>query len=276
MQYLINGGSDSQLTPLDRGFAYGDGVFRTFVVERGRPRLWGRHYRKLHDDCHALGIVCPPQKLLISDIERLCGNDDGAIVVKVVITRGESDRGYAVPEQPHPSRVLLKAKLPQYPERNFTAGVKLHLCQLRLAEQPRLAGIKHLNRLENVLARMEWSDTQIADGLLLDHAGHVVECTMSNIFMRTGDLLSTPRLDTCGVAGITRQRILDHAPYLGYRVETATFGLDDLLRADEVIICNSLIGAWQVHSLCDARWAPGALAQQVRNFLQEEDASTVI
>lgn len=270
-QFLINGSRDGCLTPWDRGFAYGDGVFRTLGVRQGVPRCWERHYRKLNDDCNALGIVCPSEETLLADIRSLCGADED-VAVKIVVTRGESARGYAVPPLAQPTRVVLKSPLPSYPAQSFSAGVNLHLCQLRLSLQPRLAGIKHLNRLENVLARMEWVDTQIADGLLLDVSGHVIECTMSNLFMRTGSLLTTPDLSQCGVAGVTRQRIMELAPQLGYRVEIANFGLQELWRADEVIICNSLYGAWQVRSLQETTWPAGSLAGRLRESLHEEDA----
>lgn len=265
--FLINGGFDACLTPLDRGFAYGDGVFRTMRVCRGLPVEWDRHYRKLHGDCAALGIDCPAADLLLADIGRLCHEDD-EIVIKIVITRGEGARGYAIPSPAQANRVLIKAVLPSYPPQHFSEGVRLHLCQLRLALQPRLAGIKHLNRLENVLARAEWNDPQVADGLLLDMTGNVIECTMSNLFLRTGNRLATPDLSQCGVAGITRERIIELAPQLGYQVMVGAFGLQQLQQCDEMIICNSLYGVWQVRHLEDKKWPAGALAEQLRALLK--------
>lgn len=272
--FLINGRPDECLTPLDRGFAYGDGVFRTLEVRHGIPLCWDRHFRKLTDDCNALGIVCPPSEILLADIRRLCGKNED-VAVKIVVTRGESARGYAVPPLAQPNRALLKAPMPSYPPQNFTEGVNLHLCRLRLSIQPRLAGIKHLNRLENVLARMEWVDTQIADGLLLDVDGRVIECTMSNLFMRQGNMLKTPALARCGVSGVTRERIVELAPQLGYQMEIADFGLEDLLMSDEVVICNSLYGAWQVRALHETAWPAGSLANRLRAALKEENAPVV-
>jgi 4-amino-4-deoxychorismate lyase len=266
IQYLINGKLDGQLTPLDRGYAYGDGVFRTLPVRQGLVQDWQDHYRKLHDDCAALGIACPSATQLLADIAALCSNEV-AVVVKIVITRGDSVRGYAVIPGAQPNRALLKSPYPEYPEQHYSQGVRLHLCALRLSWQPRLAGIKHLNRLENVLARMEWQDAQFADGLLLDGVGNVIECTMSNLFMRCGNTLVTPELTQCGVAGVTRQRILALAPRLGYAKEVRSFGLPELLQADEVIICNSVFGAWQVRALGEATWAHGVLASRLRASL---------
>ena len=127
--------------------------------------------------------------------------------------------------------------------------MNLHVCETRLALQPKLAGMKHLNRLENVLARMEWNDQNIADGILLDMNDNVIECTAANIFARFGDTLITPSLAQCGVAGITRQRIIELAHTLSLKTSVETFNLEKLFSADEVIICNSVYGAWQVRSI---------------------------
>lgn len=269
---LINGSMEIHLDPMDRGFSYGDGVFRTLVVRDGVPQCWEQHYSKLKNDCHALRIECPDNALLLDDIRRLCA-DDAAVCVKIVITRGDSVRGYALPAVIKPNRVVLKSALPDYPAQYYDEGVHLHLCQLQLALQPRLAGIKHLNRLENVLARMEWTDERLADGLLLDAEGYVIECTMSNIFMRSEQVLVTPNLSRCGVAGVTRDRLIELGPRLGYAIEIAHFRLEDLLKADEVILCNSLFGAWQVRSLCETSWPAGILASQLCEYLNEKHAS---
>lgn len=266
--YLINGKPEGCLTPLDRGFAYGDGVFRTLPVRNGSALSWQRHYRKLREDCNALGIVCPSAETLQADLALLF-TDQGDGVAKIVVTRGESMRGYAVPPLAQPNRVVQRADLPTYPAAYQSEGVALHLCRVRLAAQPRLAGIKHLNRLENVLARMEWRDPAIADGLLLDTAGYVIEGTMSNIFVRHGSQLTTPDLRECGVAGVTRERILESAPQLGLACTVASFDLDHLLGAEEVVICNSLIGVWQVRQLDEQRWPGGDLAEKLRNLLTE-------
>jgi 4-amino-4-deoxychorismate lyase len=266
--YLINGESDNWLSPLDRGVAYGDGVFRTLKVNHGLPVAWAPHYQKLEQDCSALGIVCPGPDILLADIERLFTPDEEA-VAKIIVTRGIGPRGYAVPPAASPTRIVIREAFPQYPSINYDQGVNLHLCQLRLSHQPRLAGIKHLNRLENVLARSEWSDPSIAEGLLLDEDGLVVACTMSNLFARFGKTVVTPVLDKCGVAGITRQRIIDNVQNMGYQPEIRQLHLDQLMQADEIIICNSLFGAWQVRSLNNRVWLPQDLASHIRTILQE-------
>ncbi|TSA48394.1 MAG: aminodeoxychorismate lyase [Nitrosomonadales bacterium] len=271
--FLINGRRDGCISPFDRGFAYGDGVFRTLPVRDGTPHCWERHYRKLCEDCKVLGIVCPPEEVLAADIAMLVNAGEDA-TVKIVITRGESIRGYAVPALAQPMRTVIRTPDQTYAPDNASEGVKLHLCALRLSHQPKLAGVKHLNRLENVLARMEWVDAQFADGLLLDVDDHVIECTMSNIFIRTGTQLTTPDISRCGVAGVTRERILELAPLLACQAVIADFKLEQLFAADEVIICNSLYGAWQVRELKGKVWPRGGLATELREHLLLNDTRT--
>ncbi len=248
--YLINGSFDFVISPFDRGFAYGDGVFRTLVMCEGLPEQWPQHYQKLVADCAAINIVCPSAELLMSDLQQLFTPDEVAIA-KIIITRGEGNRGYTPPPITAPMRVVTKSAMPEYPENRFSEGVNLHVCETRLALQPKLAGIKHLNRLENVLARMEWNDQNIADGILLDTNDNVIECTAANIFARFSNTLITPSLVQCGVAGITRQHIIELAYTLSLKTKVETFNLEKLYSADEVIICNSIYDAWQVKSIQD-------------------------
>jgi 4-amino-4-deoxychorismate lyase len=247
--YLINGSFDATISPFDRGFAYGDGVFRTMKMVQDLPESWPQHYQKLVADCAAINIVCPSAEILMSDLQQLFLPDDEVAVAKIIITRGEGNRGYTPPPITAPMRVVTKSPMPQYAEERFSEGVNLTVCETRLAAQPLLAGIKSLNRLENVLARMEYTSPDIAEGIMLDMQDNVIECTAANIFARFGDTLITPSLTQCGIAGITRQRIINIAHLLSLKTHEETFDLAHLLKADEVIICSSLYGAWQVKSV---------------------------
>ncbi len=269
--YLINGDFNQAISPLDRGFAYGDGVFRTMVIRSGLPVNWPLHYQKLVADCAAIGIVCPSAGLLMSDFLQLFSIEDvdseKQEVAKIMITRGEGERGYKPPAVTTPTRVIIKSAMPQYAKESYAGGVQLHVCNTRLSSQVKLAGVKHLNRLENILARMEWRDEDIFDGVLLDQQGGVIECTMSNIFARFDKVLVTPDLSECGVAGITRQRICDVSSALNLTAEVAQLSLSRMLQADELFICNSLYGAFQVSKIGGTTWAPQALAKTFRNLL---------
>jgi 4-amino-4-deoxychorismate lyase len=160
--------------------------------------------------------------------------------------------------------------MPSYAPDTYTTGVDLHLCELRLAAQPKLAGIKHLNRLENIMARMEWRDDAAFDGLLLDQQDNVIECTMANLFARYGNQLLTPDLMQCGVSGITRERILSLASVLNLTVQVTQLPLARLILADEVLICNSLFGVFQVRSIQNTSWPPQALAKNFRALLTHD------
>jgi 4-amino-4-deoxychorismate lyase len=266
---LVNGIQSEHVRVFDRGLAYGDGVFRTLLVRAGHPLCWSRHYDKLYADCAALGIVCPPEDILAAEmVELIAGTPDCAL--KMIVTRGESQRGYAVPAHMEPTRILMSSPAPQYPVNYLTDGVRLHLCTTRLAIQPLLAGIKHLNRLENVLARREWNNSEIAEGLMLDMDGNAIEGTMSNLFLLKGRTLHTPDLGHCGVAGVQRQRIMDLAGRLGMTVRVENLPLARIYDADEAVLCNSVIGVWQVRELAGKTWQAGKLAARLRSLLDDD------
>ena len=263
---LINGIAGATISVRDRGFAYGDGVYRTFPVRHGKPVWWQRQYAKLAQDCAALKIDCPSRDTLESDLALLDRRD---CVVKIIVTRGNSVRGYAPPSAPAPTRVLASSPLPEYPGTHATQGVKVHLCSLRLAAQPVLAGIKHLNRLENVLARAEWSDSTVAEGLLCDAADNVIGGTMSNLFIAKAGTLVTPNLTACGVAGVTRDVVMELAGSHAIPLQVKELSLDDLFAADEVFIVNSVIGVWPVIALERKAWAAGPIARQMQRWIAD-------
>jgi 4-amino-4-deoxychorismate lyase len=265
---LINGKPGDMISIRDRGLLYGDGVFRTLRASCGQALHWPLHYRKLQHDCRALGLACPDEALLRAELDMLLAqHPDG--VVKLIVTRGTGTRGYTPLANIAPTRTWDISPSPQYPADNARQGVKVRLCNLRLSAQPLLAGIKHLNRLENVLAAAEWSDPEIAEGLLLDTENHVIEGTRSNLFMVSQGRLITPDLSRCGVAGVQRERVLDWARQYGMAVEVCDIALEDLWQADELFLSNSLIGLWPIRELEQSRWSDFPFATQIRQSLEE-------
>lgn len=243
---LINGEPQDVIAATDRGLHYGDGVFETLAIRHGKPQFWTAHLARLRDGCSRLGIPLPDGELLVAETARLCAGSERA-VVKIIITRGSGGRGYRAPSAPVPQRLLMLYPWPEYslPEE----GVTLRLCRTPLACNPVLAGIKHLNRLEQVLARNEWDDEAIQEGLMVDNEGYVVEGTMSNLFaVRNGTLL-TPDLARCGVAGVMRQQVLSLAEELGIGCEVVRLRAEALQGMDELFVTNSLIGIWPVARL---------------------------
>lgn len=269
MNTLINGAPCDTISVNDRGLLYGDGVFRTLLLRKGKVLQWHRHYACLFKDCNAIYLQCPPESLLYGELERLVQDaQDG--VIKIIVTRGSAQRGYAPAPHPVATRILNLSPLPAYSEAFSTSGIRLHLCQLRLGQQPRLAGVKHLNRLENVLAAAEWDDPDIAEGLLLDESGYVIEAVRSNIFMvKNGDLI-TPDLSRCGVSGVQRERLIEWAAQQGVKCKIMDVPLDDLLAADEIFLVNSVIGLWPVRELPGYHCEHHPVAQVIQDWLAHD------
>ena len=267
---LVNGVADAMIQPTDRGLSYGDGIFRTLLLRDAFNRNWQRHYAKLAADCLRLGIVCPEASLFEQDIIR-CKQEENVGVVKLTVTRGIGQRGYMPQQAAIPTRIVSTAPLPAYAPQCIDDGVAVRVCQLRLSRQPLLAGIKHLNRLENVLARGEWQDPDIMEGLLQDEAGYVIGGTMTNVFAVRGRQLYTPELSNSGIAGVTRERMLGFAVGLGLSVRVTQLSLADILESDEVMLCNSIIGVWQVRELGQKRWQKGQYVKLFRALLETDN-----
>lgn len=265
---LVNGVRSDQISTLDRGLLYGDGIFETIAVIDGLPQRWERHLQRLFFGATQLALPVPDGALLRDEAERLCDSTERA-VLKIILTRGVGHRGYAPLPTPAPTRILSLLPWPTYPATNASVGVDVRLCATRLACQPRLAGLKHLNRLEQVLARAEWRD-DFAEGLMLDADGHVIEGTMSNLFIAVDRLLCTPDLSRCGVAGIMRALVLEQAALQGLPVQITSLVPDDLLVADEMFITNSIIGLWPVKRFADRKYGIGDITQTIQKTLAQE------
>jgi 4-amino-4-deoxychorismate lyase len=268
---LVDGKTSEAVSALDRGLAYGDGVFRTLRAESGRLLLGHRHYRKLEHDCARLAIPCPEWSVLESDIERILAEEPDC-VVKIVVTRGQGGRGFAPPARVQPTRVVASFPLPAPPPGCDEQGVRVRWCSTRLSAQPALAGVKHLNRLENVLARSEWDDPAIVEGLLCDAGGRVIEGTMSNVFILEGGRMVTSPLEQCGVAGIQRERLIALAERVCGGCEIDPIVPERLLAAEQVYLVNSVIGAWWVAALDARAWARSELTPIVQAALRGDDA----
>lgn len=273
---LVNGAESDAISVRDRGLMYGDGVFRTFTLRGGKPVLWPRQYSKLAADCRVLRIACPAAAVFESDLGAVAARFPDC-VVKIVVTRGGGERGYAIPAAASPMRVVSASRPPDYPLFHYERGVRARLCRIRLALQPALAGIKHLNRLENVLARSEWSDPEIAEGLLCDAEGNVIGGTMSNVFLVRGRELVTPDLARCGVAGVQRELVIELARINHVPARIANVSLGDLLTADELFVVNSVIGVWQITALERKTWNTGPMTAQIRRWINDaQDTLTLI
>jgi len=266
---LINGRPTDQIPAADRGLQYGDGLFETIAVVQGEPLLWERHVARLEAGEQRLGLPPENKSRLHKELRTVVGDTNPA-VIKLMLTRGAGGRGYRPPVYPQVTRILSLHPWPRYPAQWFSDGIRLRLCSTRLGRNPRLAGIKHLNRLEQVLARQEWDDPTIPEGLMLDEMNHVIEGTQSNLFMLKGGHLVTPDLSGCGVAGVVRELVLELAAGLKLAPQVTSVTVAELKRADALFITNSLLGICPVADLQERRFdiqkIPAALVQQVRRL----------
>ncbi|KFN41233.1 aminodeoxychorismate lyase [Arenimonas oryziterrae] len=242
----------------DRGLNYGDGLFETILVHAGEPVWWPEHWRRLAYGAQRLGIPLPEEAPLLAEARSLCAGQDRA-VLKLVLTRGSGGRGYAPPADPRPTCVLSLHPLPP----PAPAHIALRWCDTPMAVQPALAGIKHLNRLENVLARSEWSDPDIFEGLLCDTAGRVVCATAANVFARIDGIWRTPDLALAGVAGIARDWLLAHED----RMEVTVMGRETVESADAVFLCNAVRGILPVARLGARHWPVDPVTTDLRRRL---------
>jgi 4-amino-4-deoxychorismate lyase len=260
----VNGRPASELSVLDRGLQYGDGLFETIACLDGHPRLIDRHMQRLAGGCARLAIT-PVDPAAIADEVRDLARDAARAIVKVLVTRGSATaRGYGISGDEQPTRVTLLYPWPEPDPALSGAGVRVRIASVRLGENPALAGLKHCNRLEAVLARLEWSDPQIGEALMLSSSGALISGTMSNVFLVQDSVLVTPRVDRCGVAGVMRAEVLAAAAAAGMRVEERVVERQELDDAQELFLTNALIGIRPVRAIGDRPLVPGPVTRNLQ------------
>lgn len=265
---LVNGVFSEQLSVADRGLQYGDGLFETMLLRRGRILLLDLHLDRLAQGLRRLRIDMSRERierelrLFLSN----CSLPDSA-VIKIIATRGESARGYRPPAQAPATLIVRMLEHQELPAGLVTEGVALRICQMRLAQNPALAGLKHLNRLEQVLARSEWRD-EVFEGLMLDHDGFIICGTMSNLFICKENVIITPALTGCGINGVVRRYIIESlAPSLDIPLLQQRVSLEDVSQADEVWISNSLIHILPVYTCENMQFNVGPVSKALRAAL---------
>jgi 4-amino-4-deoxychorismate lyase len=263
--WLVNGRSVG-VDPADRGLAYGDGLFETMAAAHGHIRWLDLHFDRLEDGCRRLEIPAPARSLLADEIGTHCPRR-GRAVVKLIVTRGPGARGYLPPEPSTPTRVLSISEWPEFPKSHYRDGIKMRTCRLRLGENPALAGIKHLCRLEQVLAQLELRGQGVQQGLLLDASGQAAGGTSSNLFIVSSGKLATPDLVRCGIKGVMRRAVLEAARMLGIEAEEREIPAAEVHGADELFVTNALFGLWPVAELDGRRFACGPLTKRLMTHL---------
>ena len=245
MNAWINGRTVATVDHRDRGLQYGDGVFETMCVRRHAVRHLDYHLQRLFEGCARLMIEPPNEDRLRRELSEAAARRASA-VLKLIVTRGVGPRGYWCSGRERCTRILTLTALPHSAARLAGKPISVRICRMVLGTNTRLAGLKTLNRLESVLARSEWTDPRIHEGLLRDGDDNIVCGTMSNLFLRRGKLLVTPLLDRCGVAGVMRRWVLQQARALRLRPTQGRIGVQDLKDAEEVFMTNAVAGLMSV------------------------------
>jgi 4-amino-4-deoxychorismate lyase len=242
---LVNGTSASSIAVTDRGLQFGDGVFETIRIHQGRPVWWQQHIDRLLEGCDRLHFENLPdiRRLQTEANDLIKGCNTGSL--KIMITRGDSSSGYAAPDGCTPNRILVLSPGLRH-ESKAEQGIFLGVCEQQITGSKQLSGIKHLNRLEQVLARNECIKNGWDEGVMLDSQHRVIEGCMSNIFVWQKERLLTPQLENTGIRGVCRDRILSLAEEQGLTVEQCELDLGDLQHGDGMFVSNSLIGIWPV------------------------------
>jgi 4-amino-4-deoxychorismate lyase len=253
---LVNGVETSSVASDDRGLQYGDGLFETMAVVDGEVRHFKRHVARVKASCDRLGIPMPAASAIERDCE-VALQGMASATIKLMLTRGPGPRGYRPPKDPSVTRIVISSAA-RNPSAADEKGLVLRVCDTRLGLNPALAGMKHLNRLEQVLACSEWDDPTISEGLMLSMDGRLVCATASNVFLVRDGVLHTPDIRDCGVAGVMREIVIETARVEGTDVVIGDLTLADLASAQEVFLTNAVTGPRPVAQvLGHSRWEPG-------------------
>jgi 4-amino-4-deoxychorismate lyase len=268
--FLVNGRRSDSVPAMDRGLNYGDGVFETLAARDGRCLLLNAHLARLFDGLARLRFARVPERPQLEDEAGALAAEVGHGVVKILVTRGPGGRGYRAESGTTPTRVLSAQPWDRSVTTRREQGVAIRSCKLRLApEVAALAGVKHLNRLPQVLARLEWN-AECEEGLLLDEQDRLVEGTMSNVFLVHRGVLVTPELVRCGLAGVMRAQVLGVAASRSIPMAVRAVPAAEAAQASEIFLTNSVIGVWPVRRFGDTEMAIGPVTRALQSALDEQ------
>ncbi|WP_336755000.1 aminodeoxychorismate lyase [Pantoea sp. USHLN298] len=258
----INGIEQSTLAASDRGLQFGDGCFTTAAVQHGKILLLERHMQRLQESCERL-LISGIDWLQLENEMRQAAQQQTQVVLKVILSAGSGGRGYSRKGCGEPTRIVSLAPWPQHYADLQQLGVSLAISPIRLARNPQFAGLKHLNRLEQVMIRTHLDQTDADEALVLDTEGWVVECCAANLFWRQGAEIFTPDLRWAGVDGIMRRCLMAQLAAAGQACRIVQCEPDALLAADEIVICNALMPVLPVRQLESVNFTERTLFKQL-------------
>lgn len=268
----VNGIASDYVSALDRGFQFGDGLFEVIPVKHGKLIFAKRHLDRLIEGCKILHIQPPTRSELMRELREAAKGHSRA-VLKLMVSRGPSGYAYHFDRDAPHVRVLARFPLPEFPDAYWDRGIHAHLCSMHMGHNGRLAGLKHMNRLEQVMAQSEWTDADDAqEGLMTDVEGSVIGGTASNVFAwLPHGVLATPSLRLCGVAGVVRGFLMEKAEAAGIQIRCATLSLSELMQAPEIFVCSSLIGVWPVVRIGHWKYSVGDVTRRAQAWYQEAE-----
>ncbi len=260
---IINGKEQSDISIFNRNFQYGDGLFETCIVRDNYILFWEKHLSRLEIGCRKLKIKNIEESLWLKDIKKaLSLTSKKNCVLKLVLSRGNTERGYSYPDDILPVRVVIVSELKNT---HAKESYSLEYAQSGYHSNPNLAGIKHCNRIEQILAR---SSLKADEAIMLDENQNIISVTQGNIYFIFGQRLVTPRLDRCGVVGSRRSLILELAESIELHVEQIDISINEVKKADEVFISNSIIGIQSVNSIEDFQFRKRSLTEQIKTAFE--------
>ncbi|MSR09780.1 MAG: aminodeoxychorismate lyase [Gammaproteobacteria bacterium] len=261
-QWWINGRASRHVDVSDRGFTYADGLFETVAIRAGTPRFLDLHLDRLLTGCGRLSIAAPTRARLAADLKATV-RDIPHGVLKVFVTRGPGPRGYALPDSPTTTVAWGTGESRAQP----SLPIEIRWCETMTSANPATAGLKSLGRLEQVLARAEWQQPEIAEGLMLSTEGQLVGGTASNVFLVTGDRLLTPVVHRAGIAGVMRRVVVEAAMGAGIPFLETQLSPADVRNATEVFVTNALTGIRPVRQLGAQNWGTGPITRHLCGLL---------
>ncbi|MFV1992554.1 MAG: aminodeoxychorismate lyase [Acidiferrobacterales bacterium] len=271
---LVNGEPGSKIDIHDRGLNYGDGIFETVAVHDGVTLLWDLHWLRMVRGCRQLSLIIPDQETIEQELKLLAGKINKGII-KIVLTRGVGKRGYLPDRKQACTRILSSSPWPgRHVAENGGEEVEAFICNHVIYPDPQLAGIKHLNRLTQVVASLETSNDGSGKidriGLMCDPDNNLVEAISANIFVIEKNILQTPELINYGVAGVMREHVLMQARNLDIDTEIKVLEKSCLKNADEVFLTNSIIGIVPVKNIENFSFCPGEITGKLMNAIKQE------
>ncbi|WP_144207138.1 aminodeoxychorismate lyase [Shewanella donghaensis] len=249
---FVNGLPQHHVNSSDRGLAYGDGAFATMRVSHSQVLFIYAHIERLKQACLRLGFTLQHQSELTLQLEEHAKTLKNGCI-KLLVSRGVGGRGYTAPSSVEQTEVISLHQIPAIYQQWQQHGISLSVSDVTLARQPLLAGMKHLNRLEQVLIKQHDLPTTFDDWLVLDTEGFVVESSMANVFIVENDSVITPSLSYSGVSGVMREQVMGALLDSHINVFAEPISLKRLYETKHVFITNSLLGIVDINKVnhCD-------------------------